>query len=146
MTPPPWRAANRDRQDNATGGGIDQSIQAVELVAVKRVEVAHRFSRIVVTEPPEPVGTLALRQLPFDARALAGIEPTAGKPCRPHAWHRPAIPAGILSRSPIGRERAMHRLPATTCGSDTLAAPPPDSSSVVGLADVLRARHGPCRK
>jgi len=48
----------------------EQPIQARQLMAEQPVEIAHRRVRVVVAEPPEPVGALAQRELTFDRSAL----------------------------------------------------------------------------
>src|SRR5581483_9888988 len=57
------------------GGGrhhAEQLVQVDELPPVQLIELADGILRIVVAEPPEPIGTLAECELPLDLRTLPG--------------------------------------------------------------------------
>src|SRR5579862_250294 len=52
---------------------VQPPVERQQLAAVQPVELAHRIGRVVIAEPPEPVRTLAQRQLPPGGGALRRV-------------------------------------------------------------------------
>ena len=52
-------------------------VEVGEVAAIEMIETGHGLARVVITEPPEPVGTFADRQLVFGGYRLFRREATA---------------------------------------------------------------------
>ena len=54
-------------------GQAEQAVEGPEVVAEEFVEAFHRLGRVVVAEPPEPVGAFADGQAPKTASRSSGV-------------------------------------------------------------------------
>jgi hypothetical protein len=90
---------------SAGGCQVHAPVQRHELAAEQTVELVDGLGRIVVPEPPEPVGALAQRQLPPGASRARGRMWLASRGRRP-PWHHTADPRRGSSPHPPSRSQA----------------------------------------